>query len=219
MSELLPEGAQVAAPTAAGVVVVTLDRAPVNALDLELTQWLEALLPTLEGASAVVLAGRVGCFSAGLDLRALESYGASDRTALFETIDRVARAWYRAPMPVVTAVTGHAIAGGLLLALCGDLRVVTSDPGARFALPAVRLGVRYPEGPWAVFQSELGPAARRRLLVAGQTVNPTDAVGLGLFDECVPAGEVVLRAVTLAEELAALPPDGFREVKLRSRAM
>ena len=210
-------GLQLSPPNPAGIVSVTLDRPPVNALDLELTQQLAELPGQLASARGVVLAGRPGHFSAGLDLKQLKTYTKTQRDRLFAVIDYLAEVWYQWERPVVTAVTGHAMAGGLLLALCGDLRVCTNDPAAQFGLPAVRVGVTYPPGPWRVLVSELGPAARRQLLLAGHTIDPASAYHLGIFDELAPPESVVDRAVALAESLADLPADGYRNVKRRLR--
>lgn len=204
--------------TAAGLAVVTLDRPPVNAFDLPLTQHLERLPDELADAPAIVVAGRAPHFSAGLDLKALRTYDAAQRDTLMHAIDRVARRWYLHPRPVVAAVTGHAMAGGLLIAMCADLRVVTDAPVARFGLPAVRVGVEYPEGPWQVLTDQLGNPARRRLLVAGERIDAATAVRLGLFDEAVAPEQVVPRAIARAEDLATVPAEGFRRVKLRVRS-
>ena len=202
---------------APGVTVLRLDRPPVNALDLPLTQELQALATTLAGNpaehGALVLTGRVGMFSAGLDLKAIDEGDDAHREALMEAVNELALRWYRFPRPVVTAVAGHAIAGGLLLALCGDVRIGPFDPGARFGLPAVKVGIRYPEGPLTVLRSELGSVGARRLMLAGQTVGATTLHGWGLLDELVPPGEVLARAIEVAAGLAALPPEGYAATK------
>src|SRR4051794_28557504 len=105
--------------------------------------------------AAVVLAGRPGFFSAGADLKAVPSYGPDEQRAMVDGINRMALGVYALPCPVVGAITGHAIAGGLVLALCTDLRVVSSQ--GKYGLTEVRVGVPYPQAAIGVVQAELPP--------------------------------------------------------------
>src|SRR4051794_22761025 len=97
-----------------GVVAVTADRPPVNAMDVQLLDEVVAAVEQLaaDPPAAVVLAGRAGSFSAGLDLKAVPGYGAEERRSMVDGINRMALGVYGLPCPVVCAITGHAIAGG-----------------------------------------------------------------------------------------------------------
>src|SRR5437588_3712 len=90
------------------------------------------------------LAGRPGFFSAGADLKAVPGYGPEQQRAMITGINRMALGVYDLPCPVVGAITGHAIAGGLVLALCTDVRVASSE--GRYGLTEVKVGVPYPQG-------------------------------------------------------------------------
>lgn len=196
------------------VTVLTMDRPPVNALDLPAVLGLVDRLPALAAeARPLVLTGAGRAFSAGLDLRALATYDEVQRTELFEAIEALAMGLHRLPRPVVAAVNGHAMAGGLLLTLCSDLRIATADPTAKFGLPAVRAGVPYPPGIVDVLKQELSGPAARRLLLGGWTIGSSEALALGLVDERVPTEEVLPRAVAVAAELGALPTAGYRSAK------
>ena len=111
-----------------GVATVTVDRPPANAMDVTLLRDLVAAVQEVaaDPPAAVVLAGRPGFFSAGADLKAVPGYEAEDQRAMVDGINRMALGVYALPCPVVGAITGHAIAGGMVLALCADVRVASS---------------------------------------------------------------------------------------------
>src|SRR4051794_20667322 len=92
-----------------GVTVLTVDRPPANALDLDLLHELNAALEALGDAlpQALVLAGRPGFFSAGLDLKAIPAYGPEEGRRLVEGVNRMVLNVYGLPCPVVCAITGH----------------------------------------------------------------------------------------------------------------
>src|SRR5258705_907212 len=149
-----------------GVAVLTIDRPPANAMDLAL---LGDLVEAVEGVAAsvppaLVLAGRDGFFSAGADLKAVPAYGPAEQRGMVDAINRMALSVYGLPCPVVCAVTGHAIAGGMVLALCGDHRVASTE--GRYGLTEVKVGVPYPQAAIGVVRAEL-PAPAARVLALG----------------------------------------------------
>ena len=89
---------------------------------------------------AVVLTGRPGFFSAGADLKVVPTLDADGQRAMVDGINGLCMAWYGLPRPVVCAVNGHAIAGGLVFALCADYRVAAAD--GRHGLTELRAGGR-----------------------------------------------------------------------------
>ena len=122
-------------------------------------------------------------------------------------INRAFAGWYSFPRPVVCAVNGHAIAGGLILALCGDHRIGTTD--GKLGLTELKAGVPYPAVAMAVVRAELSKAAARRLVLGSELVGMEAARELELLDELVPEGELVDRALTRAREMAAAPSDTY----------
>lgn len=202
----------------ADLTVVRLDRPPVNAIDLPtLDALIEALDGACQGPGAVVITGRDGAFSAGIDVKAAFGYSPEQRHAMVVGVNRLCQVTYRASAPVVAAVGGHAIGGGLVLALCCDHRVGARGLGV-FALPEARAGVPFPAGAMAVVQAELDPATARRLALGDQRLGPEEALRAGLVDELVAPESVLERAVEVARGLAALPADTFRVVKHQLRA-
>jgi enoyl-CoA hydratase len=200
------------------VAVVRLDRAPANALDLTLLREGRACADELATApcAAVVLTGRDRFFSAGMDLKDTPQLDREGQREAVAGINALCAAWYAFPRPVVAAVNGHAIAGGLILALCADYRVGSAD-GGRFGLTELKVGFPYPAVALAVVRAELTAAAARRLVLRSDLIDAVQAAELGLLDELVD-GDPLPRALALARELAALPAGAYEETKRRLRA-
>jgi enoyl-CoA hydratase/carnithine racemase len=204
-----------------GIRTVALDRPPANAMIVEL---LEEIVEALGAAAAdpplaLVLAGRDPFFSGGVDLKVVPGYGAEEQRRMVKGINEMAINAYGLPCPVVGAITGHAIAGGLVLALCCDLRV--ASVGGRYGLTEIKVGVPYPQAAIKVIQAELPAFAARRLVISNRLTDAKECVGLGVFDEAVPPDAVLPRALDLASELASMPADVYARAKrdLRGAAL
>jgi enoyl-CoA hydratase len=211
----------VSVETSGAVTLVTVDRPPANAMNLEL---LDELVGALEGLAAdlpaaVMIAGREGFFSAGVDLKVVPGYGPDEHRRMVTGINRMVLATYGMSCPVVAAVTGHAIAGGLVLALCADLRIASLD--GRYGLTEVKVGVPYPQAAIGVVRAELPAHAARNLALSNRLIDGAEAWRLGLFDEALAPDEVLPRAGELATEMAAFPVDVFEATKreLRSQTL
>jgi len=200
------------------VAVVRIERPPANALDLELLAAGRQAAEELRAADprAVVIAGRERFFSAGVDLKAVPQLDAAGQRAMVESISRLFVEWYSFPRPVVCAVNGHAIAGGMIIALCGDYRVCTKGD-AKLGLTEVRAGVPYPQVAMAIVRAELAPPAARVVALGAELVGPEAALQLGLVDELREPEEVLDRAVEVATGYAALPGAGYAYAKEQMR--
>jgi enoyl-CoA hydratase len=200
-----------------GVVVVRMDRPPANALDRDLGgELIEVAELLMEGDQrAVVLAGNERFFSAGLDLKVVPTLGPEQQAEMVMGINRMVAAWCSVFCPVVTAVTGHAIAGGLILALTGDYRIGATV--GKLGLTEVRAGVPYPAGAMAMLRWELSPPAARVLTLGGDLVDPPRALELGLVDELAAPDDVVPRAIEVARTMSELPRATYRIVKNQVR--
>jgi enoyl-CoA hydratase len=199
------------------VAVVHLNRPPANALDPALVEEGARLFAELaaDDPAAVVLTGLPGFFSAGLDLKIAPTLSPEEGRAFVDGVNRVFAAAYRYPGPLVCAVTGHAIAGGLILALCGDYRVGSTE--GKLGLTELRVGVPYPGVAMAVVLGELAPPAARKLALLAELYDPPAGLELGLVDELVAPERVLDRALEVASGLAALPKFTYRAVKAQVR--
>ena len=195
-----------------------LARAPVNALNPALCNALrEAVAAAVaDGARGIVLSGGPKVFSAGMDVPYLLGLG-DDRAALksaWEAFFAAARALAECPVPVVAAVAGHAPAGGCVLALCCDYRVMAAGPFT-IGLNETQVGLVAPEGVQHLLGRTVGTYRAERLLVSGELVDAERAFAIGLVDELVGVDEVAHRAQVWLAALLALP----RQPMLATRAI
>jgi enoyl-CoA hydratase len=199
------------------VALVRIDHPPANAMDFELLETGNAIREQLERdePGAVVITGRERFFSAGVDLKLAPTLDADGQRRLIDGINRLFAGWYAFPRPVVCAVNGHAIAGGLILALCGDHRVCSTE--GRIGLTELRAGIPYPAAAIAAVRHELSPQAARILVLGADLIDTTRAHQLGVFDEIATPGEVVHHALAHARGLAALPRSAYSRIKQQLR--
>ena len=203
-----------------------LARAPVNALDPALCRALVAGLDAAvaDDMDAVVLSGAPGIFSAGLDVPHLLSLG-DDRHALHSAWGAffgAARALAGLRVPVVAAITGHAPAGGCVLSLCCDYRVMarSTDPARPYAIGMneTQVGLAVPDGAQRLMRRVVGHHRAERLLVAGAMVPAEQAAAIGLVDEVVAMDEVVPRALAWLQPLLRLPRAPMLQTRALARA-
>jgi enoyl-CoA hydratase len=199
--------------------VLTLDRGPVNAMNL-------ALLSELAGAAGelaanpprrgVIVTGAHGVFSAGADIKEAPDYDADQFAVLRAHADAAFGALFHLPVPTVAALPGHTIGGGMVLALACDRRLAV--PGEyQLGLPEVTVGIAYPETAWRIVDAGLDATVKRRMVLDGKPVDPHAAHDLGIVDELVPAGEILDRAISLADALSRAA--GYAIVKAQLRGM
>jgi enoyl-CoA hydratase/carnithine racemase len=205
-----------------GVAIVTVDNPPVNALADGVLEALGAAAGSLaadDDVRAVVLTGAGSrSFLAGADLEELER-SLGDEAAMeghVELTGRVFGALQRLEVPVVAAVGGHAVGGGLEVALICDL--IVAEPRAKLGLPEVTLGLIPGAGGTQRLPRRVGASAATRMLLTGELVDAAAARELGLVDVLAAEGEALAEAVALARRFATLPARALRAAKAALRA-
>jgi enoyl-CoA hydratase/carnithine racemase len=199
---------------------IRLARPPVNALSAALLAALdEALAAAIReadsrgGPRALVLSGAPGMFSAGLDVREVMA-GEASMQALILSFAAVQKKLVHSPLPIVAALTGHSPAGGAVLALLCDHRIMAAG-AFRIGLNEVRVGLYPGELIYRIYARIIGEQRAASWLSRGAMVLPEEALAAGLVDEVVEPAKVLARAIELAGELAVLPP----KVYARTRAL
>jgi len=201
-----------------GVIELQLGRAPVNALSPEFLMDFAALMDRLgadDDVRAIVLTSRFKVFSAGLDLKEAQGFDLEQENAIVRGLNEGFLAQYRCPKPVIAAVNGAAIAGGLFFVLASDFRV--AGPRASLGLAEVRVGADFPVGPLEIARATLDSNMQRRLMLTGQPIDVDEAVAAGIVDLKCDAEELHALAIAEAQKLGALPPKTFASVKNQLR--
>jgi 3,2-trans-enoyl-CoA isomerase len=196
-----------------------LNRPPANALSREL---IVALREAIEGAAAagkraLVLSGAPGRFSGGLDVPLLLGYDRAKIASLWREFYALLQALAVSPIPIAAAITGHAPAGGTVLALFCDYRFM-AEGDFRLGLNEVQVGIPLPPVILAALRRLVGPRQAERLGVGGLLLSPEEARAVGLVDELIPADEVVDRAIHWCQTLLDVPPAAMGSTRKLARA-
>lgn len=196
------------------VAVLHLAHGKANALDTELCTELVSRFDELQASpcAAVVLTGGDGIFSAGVDLRRLDDGGPGYVREFLPALSDAFLAVFDFPRPVVAAVTGHAIAGGAVLAAACDRRVLSRER-ASIGVTELLVGVPFPLTALEILRCAFGTSALHGLAFLGETHGGEDALRLGLADELSDQDTVLPRAIELAERLGSLGADAFGHTK------
>lgn len=201
------------------IVELQLARPPVNALNLELLQQLRAAVEDAPaaGARGIVLSGAPGMFSAGVDVPALMGRERSEVHAFWREFFAVCAALARSPVPVVAAITGHSPAGGAVLSLFCDYRVMAEGP-FKIGLNEVQVGLSVPDCIQLALRRVVGTYRAERLLVAGAMIESSQALACGMVDELTGVEQVSTRALHWLRELLALPSHAMLATRALARA-
>lgn len=199
------------------VAVLTLDRPPANALNVEVFGELSQALQGRSGAGSVVIASALPTiFSAGWDLPTVLEL---DRDRMKEFLERfcdLIRQMFVFGPPLVAALPGHAIAGGLILAAAADERLAADGKG-QLGLSEVAMGVPVPQCCLELFDHVIGLRRSERLAATGENLSVSAAHAIGLVDRVVEPGRLLDCAVERAQRLAQLPSIAHAAIKRRAR--
>ena len=197
-----------------GIGTIRLNRPPVNALNEQLTAELADAARAAEGSDqvrAVIIYGGEKAFAGGADIKQMAeaSYPAAAAWSgqLHVTMSLVARIG----KPVVAAITGYALGGGLELALAADFRI--AGEGARLGQPEILLGIIPGAGGTQRLARLVGPARAKDMVFTGRMVKAAEALALGLVDQVVPDDSVYQGALGMVQRYASGPALALRAAK------
>lgn len=198
------------------IAVITLDRGVTNALNLELvTELSQAFTDAQENpdvSGLVITASNEKFFSIGFDIPQLFDLPQEDFRDYYHTAMQMYAQLFTLPKPVVAAITGHAIAGGCILALCCDYRWIAAGRKL-MGLNEVKLGVPVPYLADLILRDLAGSRYAREILETGEFFPSDQLLEMGLVDGVVPPGEVLPQALERARLLGTMPGDGFQAIK------
>jgi enoyl-CoA hydratase/carnithine racemase len=201
------------------VALIELDRPVTNALDLELVhelgQALQGLRHDPHVRGLVLASSNDKFFSIGFDIPRLFDLPREEFQAFYRDFNRVCLDLYTLPRPTIAAITGHATAGGCILALCCDYRFI-AEGRKLVGLNEIRLGVPVPYLTDCILRHLVGVRLARDVMDSGEFYPPATSVQMGLVDQVLPLEQVVPAAVEKARSLGAWSQEAFALIK-RSR--
>lgn len=196
-----------------GVALVHMNRPEaLNALSMPLRQALAETFLALqddESVRCIVLTGDDKAFAAGADLKDMAAQSMTD--VIRRRTERYWATIAATPQPVIAAINGYALGGGLELAMMCDIIIV--GEGAQLGQPEIRVGILPGAGGTQRLTRAVGKFQAMKMCLTGKPVSGPQALAMGLASECVPDGEVVETALKMAQTIARMPPLGARAVK------
>lgn len=201
------------------IAEIRMDRPPANALDHALVEKLLAALDTVQvgSARAIILTGRPGMFSGGLDVPALIDCKRPEIERFWQQFFRLTCRLASSPVPVIAALSGHAPAGGAVLALQCDYRIAIAG-NFKIGLNEVQVGLPVPGTILLALEQVIGARLAQRIATRGSLLPMTEALAIGLVDELVDAESLMPTALIRARELLALPPVAMNTTRLAAKA-
>ncbi|QAU22981.1 enoyl-CoA hydratase/isomerase family protein [Dyella sp. M7H15-1] len=201
------------------ITEIQLARPPVNALNLELLRAIqEALADAVrDDARGMVLSGTQGMFSAGVDVPALLTRDRAGVREFWREFFATCAALAHSPIPVAASITGHSPAGGAVLSLFCDYRVMAQGP-YRIGLNEVQVGLVAPDCIQMALRRIVGNYRAERLLVSGTLIDAEQALACGFVDELTSVDEVTTRALHWLNETLALPRHAMLATRQIARA-
>ena len=200
---------------------VSLARAPMNLMDIPFMQaFTEAHRELAENDDVwgvIVHSAVDGYFSNGLDPAMMLSRDTKGRAEVFEVLLGMVLEVYAYPKPHVSAIEGHAMAGGAVLAILSDWRFMSRDK-SRISFSEVAVGLTIPKAIINLIESATGPGPLREIAMLGSAIKSTDAKRMGLVDEVFDNGTTVKEAERYLKRVFELPLASVRSVKQILRA-
>jgi enoyl-CoA hydratase/carnithine racemase len=199
-----------------GISVWRLNHGVTNALNLQLVEALSHKLQEVRESTAVdgvVLASANDkFFSIGLDVPELLKLTKEDFHTFYHAFNRVCMDLHSLPIPTVAAITGHAVAGGCILAICCDYVFVAAGKKL-MGFNEIKLGLPVPHPADCILRLRVDHRSAREIVETGEFYQPEQALQLGLADRVLPLELVVHEAILKARRLAALPSNAYSLVK------
>ena len=198
---------------ASDIVVLKINRPQVrNALNLAVRTRLAdevAQAGADDTVRCIVITGSDTVFAAGADIG--EMAGAGPVEVMARNVQKYWRTLMDCPKPLIAAVEGFALGGGLELALCAD--IIVAGEGAKLGLPEVKVGILPGGGGTQKLARLVGRHRAMLLIMTGRMFGAAEALSMGVVSDVVPAGQALARALDIAREIAAMPPISIMQIK------
>ncbi len=198
------------------VAIVKLDRGVTNALNIELvtelTETLQKVKHDSNVHSLVLSSSNEKFFSIGFDIPQLFELSKDNFRFFYKAFNRVCMDLYVLPKLTIAAITGHAVAGGCILALCCDYRFI-AEGRKKMGLNEIKLGVPVPYLADCVLRQIVGFRNAREIMDTGEFYLPEELLEIGMVDQMLPLDQLLAKSIEKVKLLDALPQDAFAMIK------
>lgn len=199
-----------------GIAIAYMENGKVNAIDNQFLKDIKAAVTSLDkddSVKAMILTGKPHCFSAGLDVRSLAETDPDKVREFWTNFYETLRAMVHFSKPLIAAISGYAPAGGTMLALCSDYRIMGKGPKHVLGLHEFKMSILVPEMMADIYSYYLGEHRAWKFIQEAKLMNSDEALELGLIDESVEVEEVLERAEKMAKKLTNIYPATYRITK------
>jgi len=198
-----------------GITAVTMDRGKVNAINAQALAEMRDCISRLSKdreVKAVILTGSDKFFSFGFDVPELLTYSRDEFKTFLVQFNHLATELFLIPKPLIGAINGHAVAGGCMLALTTDYRVMINEK-ARISLNEINIGASVFAGPVEMLRFCIGSRKAELVLTSGQMYEPKQAAEMGMIDTLSTPGSLMEDALEVARSYAEKNAEAFRSIK------
>ncbi len=200
--------------------IINMDRGKVNALTLDMIQEIRETFKAMEADEeirGVLLCGKPKYFSAGLDLIELVEYDKAKMNEFFIAFSSMHLELARFTKPFVCAVTGHSPAGGTVIAITADYRVMADDPKFTIGLNEMAVNIQISNNLISAYTHWIGTSKANEYVLDGKLLNPQEALSAGLVNAICPVEEVVAKAESKLKQYLNAEPRIFKNTKAKLR--
>ncbi|MEM6298249.1 MAG: enoyl-CoA hydratase/isomerase family protein [Bacteroidota bacterium] len=207
-------------PREGGYFVIQLSRGRANPMNADLVRELRQAIGQAQAnadCKGLVLAGQEGFFSVGLDVIELYGYDKATILAFWQNFLQLLEDMLAFPKPLVAAITGHSPAGGCVLAIGCDYRVMAEGDKFQIGLNEIPVGIMLPEAIFEVYRFWIGDRKAYQFLMEGKLLSPTEAHEVGLVDEVVALPDVLATAEKQVQKYLKFEANTWRKSKMNLR--
>lgn len=200
------------------LAILRMGHGPANAMDTEFCREVARQMTAADesDAGAVILTGQGEIFSAGVDLPQLLEGGVEYIRQFLTALSEMLESAFFLSKPLISAINGHAIAGGCLLACAADYRLMSTGIG-RIGVPELHVGVPFPVAGMELMRAQVSPIHFEEVMLGGATYSGEEAFERGLIDELIDAEQLMSRTEEVAQARASIRPEVYALTKRHTR--
>lgn len=203
-----------------GIAVVTLNRGTANAQNTEMIKEISDLFVKLQGddtVKAAIITGKGNFFSAGLDVIEIAAYDEQESKVFWQAFAHMMTTLAAWPKPLATAINGHSPAGGCIIAITADFRIM-AEGNFKIGLNEVPVGIMVPMPVYKLYSMWIGTRNAYQYLLQGKLMTPAEALQAGLVDAVVPQDQVFATTEAMMRQIMKLDLGTFIKTKANLRS-